>query len=325
MARALQTQLARRCYLDLNMNSTPSSKAIILDGGMATELERRGHDLNHALWSARLLISDPDEIVAVHREYLAAGADCISTASYQATISGFEELGVGSVKAEELIRTAVRLAHQARSEFWSIEPNRNSRSLPIVAASVGPYGAFLANGSEYTGDYDLSVNQLYSFHEHRWRLLAEESPDVMLCETVPSFLEVQALTKLAEQHHNRPTWVSLSCRDGQHICDGTPMGEVAKYLDNMDAVSVIGVNCTAPQFIDSLIGEIRGVSSKPIAVYPNSGEKYDVGRRTWSGERDTVAFADRAVRWHALGATYVGGCCRTTPEHIRQIRKVLVG
>ena len=294
---------------------------IILDGGLATQLESRGHDLNHDLWSARLLIENPAEISAVHHDYLAAGADCISTASYQATTKGFELLGADSQQSEELIRLTVRLARRACFEFWSQESNRQSRCSPRVAASIGPYGAFLANGSEYSGDYGLTVEDLVRFHRHRWDLLADEGPDFMLCETIPSMLEAEALAQLANEQSNVPTWTSFSCRDGQHISDGTPISQVAKFLDGQKNVEVIGVNCTAPRFVDDLIREIRSSTRKPIAVYPNSGETYKVENRNWSGENDVQDFANQAIRWRETGASRIGGCCRTTPQHIRQIRK----
>lgn len=297
-----------------------SEDVLILDGGLATQLEARGHDLNHDLWSARLLIENPREILAVHQEYLTAGADCIATASYQATTKGFEHLGVDSQKADELIRSTVRLAQDARIGFWSQESNRLSRCRPLVAASVGPYGAFLANGSEYSGDYKLTSEDLHRFHEHRWNLLADEGPDVMLCETIPSLLEAEALARLANDKSSPPTWISFSCRDGKHISDGTSISQVAGFLDGQNNIEVIGVNCTAPRFIDDLIREIRLSTEKPIAVYPNSGEAYDVENRNWSGEKDVIDFAKNAVQWRAAGASYIGGCCRTTPKHIRQIR-----
>ena len=270
----------------------------ILDGGLATELEARGHDLSDRLWSARLLRDDPAAIRAVHRAYVEAGADCVITASYQATL---ESLG------EDALRLSVRLARDA-------EPR-------MVAASVGPYGAARADGSEYTGDYDLNEGGLGGWHARRLGVLDECGADYLACETIPSFAEARALAALLGR---TPAWFSFSCRDGEHICDGTPIAECARHLDAIDQVAAIGVNCTPPRFVESLVKRIRAATRKEIVVYPNSGERWDATLRRWEGTRDPGDFAEMAVRWRDAGATMIGGCCRTGPAHIRALRARLL-
>jgi homocysteine S-methyltransferase len=301
------------------------SAPLILDGGLATELESRGFDLSDDLWSARLLIDAPDAIRQVHSDYLVAGADCIISASYQGTLAGFMNLGLTRSAATALLELSVELAIAARDSFWEELSNRSERIRPIVAASVGPYGAFLADGSEFTGDYDLDEDGLLDFHKDRWRILSETDADILACETVPSLAEVRVLGKLLAKTGHRPAWVSFSCRDGKHISDGTPLAEAITVLDGVENVVAVGINCTAPRFISSLIEEAGRATGKPIIVYPNSGESYDTVRRTWIGEADTKAFAAACQTWRAAGASLIGGCCRTGPEHIRLVRQSLTG
>jgi homocysteine S-methyltransferase len=298
---------------------------LVLDGGLATELEAKGYDLSDELWSARLLIDEPQAIKQIHTDYLAAGADCVITASYQGTISGFMNKGLTEREAEALLRLSVQLAVDARDEFWSEPSNRAGRLKPIVAASVGPYGAALADGSEYTGDYDLDEEGLVDFHRRRWKILAESEADILACETIPSYPESRALSRLLAETPRRFAWFSFSCRDQQKISDGTPIGKCAAHLNANDRVAAAGINCTSPRFIPGLIHEVRRVTSKAIVVYPNSGEKYDVDHKRWSGIADSADFAAASKSWCAAGASLVGGCCRTGPDHIRQIRQALVG
>jgi homocysteine S-methyltransferase len=297
---------------------------LILDGGLATELEARGHDLSDELWSARLLIDDPEAIRQVHRDYLEAGADCIISASYQGTVAGFMRRGMSQWQAEELLRLSVQLAIEARDTFWADPAHRSGRLRPIVAASVGPYGAALADGSEYSGAYDLDEEQLVEFHRPRWQLLAGAGADILACETIPSLRESRALARLLQETPGRFAWFSFSCRDGQHISDGARLSDCLRPLDRLEQVAAVGVNCTPPRFIPELIVEARSATSKPILVYPNSGEQYDVVHKRWLGLSDSAHFASESVQWCSAGATLIGGCCRTGPEHIRQIRARLM-
>ncbi|MGI5490746.1 homocysteine S-methyltransferase [Microtetraspora malaysiensis] len=283
------------------------SSTLILDGGLATHLEALGCDLSDDLWSAKLLLEDPGMIRQVHLDYFAAGADVATTASYQASIPGFVRRGLTSREAAGLIRLSVELAVQAR----------DTAGRGLVAASVGPYGAYLADGSEYTGDYDLDEAGLTAWHRDRLEILANAGADLLACETIPSLAEARALATLLGELPSVRAWVSFSCRDDEHISDGTPLRECAALFAELPQVIAVGVNCTAPRHIPGLIGRIEG---KPVVVYPNSGETWDAAGHRWLGLTDPVEYGEAAARWHALGAAYVGGCCRTTPEHIRQIR-----
>jgi homocysteine S-methyltransferase len=296
---------------------------LILDGGLATELEARGFDLNDSLWSARLLMDAPEAIYRLHHDYLVAGADCIISATYQATVPGLVKRGLPEVEAADLLQRAVQLAREARDAFWADRRHRHGRLRPLVAASIGPYGAYLADGSEYTGRYDLDESGLLAFHRSRWRLLADSGADLLACETIPSFAEARALARLLAETATIPAWFSFSCRDGQHISDGTRLAECVAWLGDKEEVAAVGVNCTAPRHVASLVAGIRRLTKKPMIVYPNSGEQYDASRRCWTGVCDPVEFTTAALKWRTAGASLIGGCCRTGPQHISQIRRRL--
>lgn len=298
---------------------------LILDGGLATELERRGHDLSDVLWSARLLFDAPDALRPIHRDYLEAGADCIITATYQATIEGFMGCGLEEAEAIRLIELAVEIAVQERDRFWANEENRIGRNRPLVAASIGPYGAYLANGAEYTGDYELDRTGLIKFHRRRWHLLAESSADLLACETIPSFAEAQAYIELLRETPQRNAWFSFTCQNEMRISDGTEIREIGRYLAPIEQIIAIGFNCIPPQLVPALIANLQNVTDKPVIVYPNSGEVWDAKNRCWQTETgDSIGeFAHQAVKWHKAGATIIGGCCRTTPATIRAIRQQL--
>ncbi|MCF0156307.1 MAG: homocysteine S-methyltransferase [Veillonella sp.] len=291
---------------------------IVLDGAFGTEIEKYGCDVNDPLWSAKVLFEDPESVKKVHQSYYEAGANIIESSGYQATIAGFEAKGFSRQEAKDLLAKSVRLAKEARQEF--LEAHKENTAPRYVAASVGPYGAFLADGSEYRGDYEASLEDLVAFHKERLAIFAQENPDIFACETVPCLLEAKALVSILEDKdvsRGIPAWISFSCKDDKHISSGETMAEVAQYLDGIDAVAAIGINCTHPSHVEALIKEIRTVTDKAIVVYPNTGELYDPSNKTWHGEGE--AFDIYAKSWVAAGATVVGGCCRTAPANIARI------
>jgi homocysteine S-methyltransferase len=293
--------------------------ALVIDGALATELERRGCDLKDALWSAKILLEQPEIIKQVHLDYFKAGADCAITASYQATIEGFARRGLTESEAIALIQKSVKLAREARDEFWADESNRVGRSKPFVAASVGPYGAFLADGSEYRGNYGLTEKELMDFHRRRMSALIKAGADMLACETIPSFIEAQAIAKLLKEFPNTIAWISFTARDEKHISEGQMFADCVRQLEDYSQIASIGINCTSPKYISLLIHEAKKTTEKPILVYPNSGERYDATKNDWNGDPIHESFGEEAKKWYDTGARLIGGCCRTTPEDIRVI------
>jgi len=293
---------------------------LVIDGAFATELERRGCDLNDPLWSAKVLLENPELISAVHADYLEAGADCIITASYQATHEGFMHRGLSWRQAGDLIKASVGLAVRTRDDFWADPLHRIGRPKPLVAASVGPYGAYLADGSEYRGDYTLNEQELTAFHRRRLETLLAAGPDILACETIPCLAEAKALVRLVEEHPDSYCWVTFSARDGSHISNGERIRDCASWLDSHEQVAALGINCTAPAYVVSLIDEIRLGTDKPIVVYPNSGEHYDGLLKVWNGGGlPDISYGELARTWFDRGARLIGGCCRTTPSDIQAI------
>lgn len=293
--------------------------ALVIDGALATELERRGCDLKDSLWSAKILLEQPEKIKQVHYDYFKAGADCAITASYQATIAGFAKRGLSEAEAIALMKKSVTLAKEARDEFWAAEANRTGRVKPFVAASVGPYGAYLANGEEYTGNYGLTEKELMDFHRPRMRALIEAGADLLACETIPCLIEAQALVKLLGEFQSVHAWISFSCRDEAHVCEGDRFEDCIRQIEASPFVDAVGVNCTSPRFIPALIREAKKATQKPVLVYPNSGETYDAAKSDWDGHRIYESFGEEAKEWYNAGARLIGGCCRTTPEDIQAI------
>lgn len=294
-----------------------NKQALVLDGAFGTEIEKYGCDVNDPLWSAKVLFEDPESVKQVHQSYLQAGADIIESAGYQATIPGFIAKGFSEQEAKELLAKSVSLALAARDEWVGQERGREPR---FVAASVGPYGAYLADGSEYRGYDSVSKEELLAFHRERLAIFAQAGPDIFACETIPCLEEAEALVALLQDKtvsKGIPAWISFSCKDEKHISSGEAIADVARYLDGIEEVVAIGINCTHPSYVEGLIKEIRSLSDKAIVVYPNTGELYDSSNKTWHGE--TEAFDIFAKSWVAAGATVVGGCCRTSPETIARI------
>jgi len=286
---------------------------LVADGGLATELEARGHDLSDPLWSARLLIDGPGEITAAHLVFYRAGASIATTASYQASFDGFAARGIDRAEAVRLLRRSVALADAARAELADDGRPR------WVAASVGPYGAALADGSEYRGRYGLSVPQLTAWHRPRLEVLADAGADVLAVETVPDLDEAEAVgAVLAEL--GVPAWLSYSVV-GERTRAGQPLTEAFAVAAGVAEIVAVGVNCCDPADVPPAIATARQVTGKPVIVYPNSGEGWDADRRAWAGPRRYHP-AD-ARRWVADGVRIVGGCCRVFPADIAQLARAV--
>lgn len=291
------------------MHSTP----VVLDGGLATTLEAAGHDLRDELWSARLLADDPAAIAAAHRAFVEAGARVITTASYQATVAGLQRRGHDADRAAELIRSSVDIARTACATMPDVDASGRGRVW--IAASVGPYGAALADGSEYRGDYGLSHAELVRFHRPRMALLAEAGPDVLALETVPDIREAEALL-CALDGLGVPAWLSYTI-DGDRTRAGQPIAEAFAVAAGRADVIAVGVNCSSPVDTSVAVPVAARASGKPVVAYPNGGQRWDAQRRRWYGSAQDLAGC--APTWVRDGARLVGGCCRVSPETIREI------
>jgi homocysteine S-methyltransferase len=292
---------------------------IVLDGALATELERRGADLDDPLWSAKCLVDEPEMIRAVHLDYFKAGADLATAATYQATFEAFRRRGTLRDGAAQLMRDAVALAAAARDEYWADPENRTGRLRPLIAASVGPYGAMLADGSEYRGLYAVSDQDLSAFHRPRLEVLAQSGADLLACETIPCLREAQVLAHLLREFPALTAWISFSCRDGAHNSLGEEISGCAAALQDHPQIAAVGVNCTRPEYVRDLLLRMRDRTDKPLLAYPNSGESYDPIAKRWTGAACGTSFAQLAAAWYQAGARLIGGCCRTTPDDMRAI------
>lgn len=294
-----------------------SSGAVVLDGGMSNQLEAAGHDLSDALWSARLLADRPEAVVEAHLAYYEAGADVAITSSYQATFEGFARRGIPRERVTGLLGLSVGLAREAARRAHA-----KGTARPLwVAASVGPYGAMLADGSEYRGRYGLSVAELERFHRPRLEVLAAAGPDVLALETVPDTDEAVALLR-GVRGLGVPAWLSYSVA-GDRTRAGQPLEEAFALAAGADEVVAVGVNCCAPGDVDAAVATASRVTGKPVVVYPNSGETWDATARAWTG-RSTLTPA-RVTAWERAGARLIGGCCRVGPETIAGIAAALHG
>ncbi len=288
---------------------------VVLDGGLGTELDRRGADLRDRLWSARALVESPDLVRDVHAAYFAAGADVAIGASYQASFEGLAARGIEGDDAVALFRRSVELARDAA------EAAAGER---LVAASVGPYGAFLGNGAEYTGDYDRDEDALVEFHLPRMEALASASPDLFAIETIPSIVETRALVRALERASNVPAWMSFSCREGAHLCDGTPFERAVEVATSSRSVVAVGVNCTSPLHVIALVEIAAARTPLPVVCYPNRGAFWDPVRKVWvDPPRQDARPSLRPLEWQEAGARLIGGCCGTTPEDIAAIAGAL--
>ena len=280
----------------------------VLDGGLSNALAGRGHDLSDELWTARLLRDAPGEIGAVHRAYYAAGADVATTASYQASVEGFERAGLERAEAERLIVRSVTIARDVRDELAA------DGRIRLVAASVGPYGAVLADGSEYRGRYGLSAARLRDFHLPRVELLASAAPDLLAVETIPDADEAEVLVEILSEV-GLPAWLSYSV-DGLRTRAGQPLDAAYEIAAGADLVAV-GVNCCRPEDVLPALDAAHRMTGLPGIAYPNSGQGWDSRTHTWTGQ--TAYDVALAPRWVDAGAGFVGGCCQVGPSDIAAV------
>jgi homocysteine S-methyltransferase len=285
---------------------------LVLDGALATWLEAKGVDVSGPLWSARVLLEQPRALVDAAEDYARAGADVLTTATYQANIPGLRAAGLDDAAIRALFVTAAALVREGAA--------RAGRADVCVAASQGPYGAQRADGSEYHGRYGVSRATLEDDHAARLDLARAGDVDVVAFETVPSILEVDAIVRVLERAGHPPAWLSLSVApDGRHIADGTPLDAVAAHVPDTLA---LGVNCCGPAVAEAALGALAG---RARVAYPNRGERWDAVGRVWLDAAPPPAFDAVARALLDGGAWLIGGCCRTTPDDVRAIARLVHG
>ncbi|MEE1274018.1 MAG: homocysteine S-methyltransferase [Olegusella sp.] len=297
---------------------------IVLDGPMGTELELRGYDVNDALWSAKYLSEDPSAIKRIHRDYIEAGADIVTCASYQGSVPGFMDAGYSQGEAERLIALSALLAQEARDEWWAAGGSATGRHLPLVAGDVGPYGAYLADGSEYTGDYELTEAEYRDFHLRRMKVLAEAGVDLYAVETMPRLDEALACAHMLEEL-GADYWLSFTYRNDHQISNGTELADVVAAVRDLPHLQALGVNCTPPEYVETIARGIRALCDVPVCAYPNSGETYDGHAKCWHEAPAGEGFGDYLPRWADAGVALIGGCCRTRPADIERVARLLRG
>ena len=292
---------------------------MVIDGGLGSELEARGHRIGGALWSAELLLKDPGKIRAIHEDYLEAGARCIETASYQLSAEGLRAAGLGEEAIAGVFELAVRIAREAVDGFRARTGDDDEIA---VAASLGPYGAATAGGSEYSGRY-IDPAILYAFHAERIRTVLATAPDVFFCETIPSKNEALVVANALRDLDAGPAWISFSCADGERTHAGDPIEECAAALEAFSGVAAVGINCTPPGEIASLLRRLRGATRKPLLACPNLGQTWDAAARKWFGGTHEDHFLSLVPQWLEAGATHIGGCCGIRPSTIAGIARIV--
>ena len=292
-----------------------TNHTVVLDGAMSTPLERLGADTNNDLWTAKALIDNEELVYEVHKMYFEAGADLIITDTYQANVQAFEKVGYSEKEARNLIKKAVKIAQKARDDYENRTGKHN-----YIAGTIGPYGAYLANGSEYRGDYELSTKEYQQFHLPRIEELATTGVDILAIETQPKLDEVLAILELLkEKYPQQKVYVSYTLSDDDTISDGTPLPRAIHALEDYSQVIAVGINCVKLELVEPALKNMREITDKHLIVYPNSSAVYDPKSKTWSQPKTSATFEELIPNWYEAGARIIGGCCTTGPKEIKAV------
>lgn len=292
-----------------------TNNPVVLDGAMSTPLEKLGADTNNDLWTAKALIDNEELVYEVHKMYFEAGADLIITDTYQANVQAFEKVGYSEKEARNLIKKAVKIAQKARDDYENKTGKHN-----YIAGTIGPYGAYLANGSEYRGDYELSTKEYQQFHLPRIEELATTGVDILAIETQPKLDEVLAIIELLkEKYPQQKVYVSYTLSDDDTISDGTPLPRAIHALEDYLQVIAVGINCVKLELVEPALKNMKEITDKHLIVYPNSSAVYDPKSKTWSQPKTSATFEELIPNWYDAGARIIGGCCTTGPKEIKTV------
>ncbi|MYZ05070.1 homocysteine S-methyltransferase [Lactobacillus salivarius] len=292
-----------------------TNNPVVLDGAMSTPLEKLGADTNNDLWTAKALIDNEELVYEVHKMYFEAGADLIITDTYQANVQAFEKVGYSEKEARNLIKKAVKIAQKARDDYENRTGKHN-----YIAGTIGPYGAYLANGSEYRGDYELSVEEYQQFHLPRIEELVNAEVDILAIETQPKLDEVLAILELLkEKYPQQKVYVSYTLSDDDTISDGTPLPRAIHALEDYSQVIAVGINCVKLELVEPALKNMKEITDKHLIVYPNSSAVYDPKSKTWSQPKTSATFEELIPNWYEARARIIGGCCITGPKEIKAV------
>lgn len=292
-----------------------TNHTVVLDGAMSTPLERLGADTNNDLWTAKALIDNEELVYEVHKMYFEAGADLIITDTYQANVQAFEKVGYSEKEARNLIKKAVKIAQKARDDYENRTGKHN-----YIAGTIGPYGAYLANGSEYRGDYELSVEEYQQFHLPRIEELVNAEVDILAIETQPKLDEVLVILELLkEKYPQQKVYVSYTLSDDDTISDGTPLPRAIHALEDYSQVIAVGINCVKLELVEPALKNMKEITDKHLIVYPNSSAVYNPKSKTWSQTKTSATFEELIPNWYEAGARIIGGCCTTGPKEIKAV------
>ena len=286
------------------------ASSVVIDGGMSTQLARTGYDTSGPLWTGNALLHKPSGVVQAHRDFVEAGCNVVITCSYQISRQGFRRIGLTDLDADLAMSAATHAAREA-VEGTSVR----------VAASVGPYGAVLHDGSEYRGNYGLAASQLYDFHAERIDTIIASEPDLLAVETIPDAREAEVLADVLSTRSTMPAWMTFTCSDSERLWAGQSIEEAVAIASSVPSIIGVGINCTDPLLISDLLARMRAVTALPLVVYPNAGGTWVSSSETWQGGGED--FTALAPSWRAIGATAIGGCCGTGASEIAALVALL--
>jgi homocysteine S-methyltransferase len=287
------------------------NKIKLLDGSMSFPLEQLGYNLKNKLWTGMALISDPDIIKNIHKDYINAGADYISTSTYQVSYDRLQNMGYQSSEIKKVFQKSVDIVKEA------IKESRSKKEIKIVG-SFGPFASYDPNASEYVGKYNSTDDEIKNFHLNNINIIEETDLDIILYETIPCIREIKILSKILSQT-NKEIWISITCNENIEFRDGSSFKEACKIISQIDQITTLGINCFSPLLVEKALKKLKKYSNKKTLVYPNSGEKYNPKDKYWSGKNE---FNNLMIKnWLSLSPDIIGGCCRVGYNNIKKMRE----
>jgi homocysteine S-methyltransferase len=287
------------------------NKIKLLDGSMSFPMEHLGYNLKNKLWTGMALISDPDIIKNIHKDYINAGADYISTSTYQVSYDRLKNMGYQSSEIKKVFQKSVDLVKEAIKESGS------KKEIKIVG-SFGPFASYDPNASEYVGKYNSTDDEIKNFHLNNINIIEETDLDIILYETIPCLREIKVLSKVLSQT-NKEIWISITCNENIEFRDGSSFKEACKIISQIEQITTLGINCFSPLLVEKALKELKKYSNKKTLVYPNSGEQYNPKVKYWSGKNE---FNNLMIKnWLSLSPDIIGGCCRVGYNNIKKMRE----